>query len=176
MDSGWDSRQGLMLFILLKYRDYPFFVVQIFSDGTCCLKICYLNIIPVQKFFYTEGKWLMVANGHSFLDHANNVLDAHIGGLYRALQQLSNTAAAHLSLYDSHARILANSLFSSLLVKRTTILLTARLWSRLIILNLYKHALFSHMCIGNFFNWKYFRMVTPIQNLFLTKYFHMKIK
>ena len=29
------------------YRNYPFFVVEIFLDGTCCLKICCLNIIQV---------------------------------------------------------------------------------------------------------------------------------
>ena len=28
-----------------------FFVVEIFSDGICCPKICYLNIVPVQKYF-----------------------------------------------------------------------------------------------------------------------------
>ena len=34
----------------------------------------------------------------------------------------------------------------------------------------------SHMCSQNFFNCNYFRMVTPIKNLFLTKYFHTEIK
>ena len=43
-------------------------------------------------------------------------------------------------------------------------------------LSLNKHALCSRMFIQNFSNWKYFRIVTPSWNLFLTKYFHMKSK
>ena len=36
------------------YRNLLFFVVEIFSDRTCCPKVCYANIIPVQKFFSIE--------------------------------------------------------------------------------------------------------------------------
>ena len=35
---------------------------------------CYMNIILLQKFFFVEGRWLIVVNGHSFLDHG------HVGG------------------------------------------------------------------------------------------------
>ena len=31
-----------------------FFIVEIFSDGTRWLKICYLNIIPLRKIFSIE--------------------------------------------------------------------------------------------------------------------------
>ena len=34
----------------IKYRNYSFFVMETFSDGTCGPKICYFNINPVQNF------------------------------------------------------------------------------------------------------------------------------
>ena len=49
------QRNKLLLWCLihsmheLKYRNYPFFVVEIFSGGTRCPKICYSNIILVQR-------------------------------------------------------------------------------------------------------------------------------
>ena len=56
------------------------FFVKMFSDGTC-QKICQLNIILVQKFYSIEGSGLMVANGHSFLDHNNSIPSTRVGGL-----------------------------------------------------------------------------------------------
>ena len=45
---------------LKKYRNYPFFVVEIFSHSTC-YQICYTNIFPVQIRNYLIGNifgWL----------------------------------------------------------------------------------------------------------------------
>ena len=99
--NGWEN-----------YRNYPFFVVEIFSNGTCP-KICYSNIILVRKFFSVEGSWLMVANGLSFLDHGNSIPGAHIGELSRALHQLSNSRCPSIfvTTHDSHPRSLAKYLF-----------------------------------------------------------------
>ena len=37
------------------YRNYSFFVLEIFSDGTHYPDICYMNIIPVLRIFSIES-------------------------------------------------------------------------------------------------------------------------
>ena len=143
---------------------------------------------PVRKFvseYYSGTKiflhwnfiiWL-VANGCSFLDHGNSVPDARVGALSRVRQLLSNSHCPSIFVHmiATQAAKYSAPLFQRFWWKRTVILLTASIRSSLL-LNLDKCSLWPLMCIQNFLNWKYFQMVTLIQNLFLTKYFHTKIR
>ena len=64
-------------------RNCPFFVVEIFSDGTRYPKICYSNIVPIQTIFCIEillfGRWLMAVPS---IDHGNDVPDTRVGELF----------------------------------------------------------------------------------------------
>ena len=54
--------------------------MEIFSDGSRYLKICYTNIIPVRKIFSFQilfGRWLMVI---PTIDHDNSVPDTRVVG------------------------------------------------------------------------------------------------
>ena len=127
------------------------------------------------KLYSIDGRWVTVIP--SLITATTYLALAQVGYLEHFNSSLTAAAQLFLQLQmiATHIVQLSTS-FSQLLVKHTTTPLTARLRSRLIILNLYNHALCFRMCIGNFLNWKYFRMVTPIPNLFLAKYFHTNIK
>ena len=45
----------MYVYVGMIYRNYPFFVLEIFSDGTRYLKICYTNIILVWRIFSIES-------------------------------------------------------------------------------------------------------------------------
>ena len=132
--------------------------------------IRYENFYPMKA-----GGWLMVIP--SFDHHDNSVLGARISGLSRALQQLSNSRCPSffVATHDSHARSLAKYLFFVALGEAYH----DHAPCSFAVQTYYpksKRALCSPMCIGNGFNWKYFRIVAPIRNLVFAKYLHAKIK
>ena len=88
------------------YRIYiPIFWHEIISDGTRP-KICYANIIPVRRYFFTEillfGRWPMVIP--SLITATVHLTLALVG----SLKEVNSfpTSASHLSLYTCEAKCL----------------------------------------------------------------------
>ena len=81
------------------YRNCPILVMEIFLGGTCYPKICYLNIILLQKFFSIEillfSRWPMVVP--SSITKTVYLMLTSVGSLEHV--NSSPTAPAHLSLY-----------------------------------------------------------------------------
>ena len=77
--------------------------MEIFSDGIHCLKICSLNIVPVQRFFKLKFCYLAGGQWLFFLDHGNNVPGACIGGLSSTSTALLHALPIYLCTHDSHA-------------------------------------------------------------------------
>ena len=80
-----------------------FFVMEIFSDGTCYLKICYSNIIPVQRIFSIKillfGLWLMVV--FSLLT-ATAYLTLMLEGSLEHVKAFQQPLPIYLCMHDSH--------------------------------------------------------------------------
>ena len=160
----------------LLYRNYPFFVVEIFFGSTRYPKICYSNIFPVRRIFSIEIllfiRWLMVV---PFIDHGNSAPEIRVGGLFRARQSFP-TAACHLSLYTWQPRTkLIVPLFQLSWWKRTVLLLAARIRSNRFV-NLDKRApcsppacVFEIFLIGNVFGWLRPSEIYSLRNIFSRK-------